>query len=67
MAGFYKSDPLVFYGWVRDGAGVDEKLARHMEQGFQPILTGFVDCISLRASACSGAIDNTAFAHSWRV
>lgn len=35
-----------------------------MGQGFQPISQDFVDCIFLRASACGGAIENTAFARS---
>jgi len=35
-----------------------------MGQGFQPIWQDFADCIFLRASACGGAIENTAFARS---
>lgn len=40
-AEFSKSDRLFFFGFTRDGDGVDEKRARHMEQGFPAYLTGF--------------------------
>lgn len=64
---FSQSERLVFLGCLRDEVGANGKHAGHMEQGLQPGLRGFVDCISLRASACGDAIENTAFAHSWRV
>lgn len=66
-AEFSQSEWLVFLGCIREEAGANGKRAGLMEQGFQPCFRGFVDCISLRASACGGAIENTAFAHSGRV
>ena len=62
-AEFSQSERLVFLGCIHDEVGANGKRAGHMEQGFQPSFPGFVDCISLRASACGGAIENTAFAH----
>lgn len=61
---FSESDRLVFLGCIREEAVANGKRAGQMEQGFQPSLRGFVDCISLLASACDGAIENTAFVRS---
>ena len=63
-AEFSQSERLVFFGCIREEVRANEKRAGHMEQGFQLSLRGFVDCIYLRASACDGAIENTAFVRS---
>lgn len=63
-AEFSQSERLVFLGCIREEMRANEKRAVHMGQGFQLSLRGFVDCISLRASACDGAIENTAFVRS---
>ena len=63
---FSESERIVFLGCIHDEVGANGKRAIHMEQGFQPRFSGFVDCIFLRASACGGAIENTAIAHSER-
>ena len=64
VAEFSQRERLVFLGCIREDAVANGKRAGQMEQGFQPSLRGFVDCISLRASACDGAIENTAFVRS---